>query len=477
MSACLYFRFYDKIFTLIMIGSLFWVKNFFALLPPPYYLNYIFLKGFPMKRKLLTFMLCIICLLSACGKNLSDNADTTATDAFQTIGDTTGSGTDGNANSPANTSANSSGELTMEETMIANSLLAAGNNYRLKDVIKRARAGEDVTLGFIGGSITEGYNAGTDKIYAKLVYDFFCENYGTGDNVHYVNAGLSGTPSSLGLLRSDRDLFAYEPDLIFIEFAVNDGSSTIDNTGYESLVYKALSQENAPAVILLMSVIESGYTCQDSMNLVGFQYDLTRISVKNAIWDYIESGDISWDDWSNDESHPNEWGHAMYASFIIDYLKAADAAETDSEYVLEPHFIKGFDHTSLMMIDRSLNTDAIAIDSLGSFTATGDLTSFNNGWKYTGEDTSNTAFTFTYNGEALYLVYKDTANAAYGTAEVYIDGEYVTSLYANSSDGWNNPVIECIVREKESTTHTVEVRMNEESMKKCFSILAVGVVK
>lgn len=423
-----------------------------------------------MKRKLLTFMLCIICLLSACG-----NTDSTAANASEAGRDTTGSSADSNAHT--DTSADNSGELTMEENMIANSLLAAGNNYRLKDVIERARAGEDVTLGFIGGSITEGYNAGTSEIYAKLVYDFFCENYGTGDNVHYVNAGLSGTPSSLGLLRSDRDLFAYEPDLIFIEFAVNDGSSTIDSTGYESLVYKALSQENAPAVILLMSVIESGYTCQDSMNLIGFQYDLTRISVKNAIWDYIEDGSISWDDWSNDDSHPNEWGHAMYASFIIDYLKATDAAEADSEYVFEPHFIKGFDHTSLMMIDRSLNTDAITIDSLGSFTETGDLPSFNNGWKYTGEDTSNTAFTFTYTGEALYLVYKDTVNAAYGTAEVYIDGEYVTSLYANSSDGWNNPAIECILREKESATHTVEVRMNEESMEKCFSILAVGIVK
>ena len=405
-------------------------------------------KGFPMKRKLLAFIGCIIITLSACGSNP----------------DSVASGTD------------SSGELTMEETMIANSLLAAGNNYRLKQVIERARSGEDVTLGFIGGSITEGYNAGTNEIYAKLVYDFFCENYGTGNNVHYINAGLSGTPSSLGLLRSDRDLFANEPDLIFIEFAVNDGSSAIDSTGYESLVYKALSQENEPAVILLMSVIENGYTCQDSMNLVGFQYDLTRISVKNAIWSYLEDGSITWDDWSNDESHPNEWGHAMYASFITDYLQKADAAEADSEYVLSKSFVKGFDHTSLMMIDRSLNTDAITLSSLGSFTETGDLPAFNQGWKYTGETAENNAFTFTYAGEALYIVYKDTSNAAYGTAEVYVDGEYVTSLYANSSDGWNNPAIECILREKEAATHTIEIRMKEDSIEKCFSILALGIV-
>lgn len=429
-----------------------------------------------MKRKLFSILLCSLLLLSACGANTTDTtASDTNVDAFGTNATTDNTGTEDSVSTDSTTD-NTGQEMTMEETMIANSLLAEGNNYRLKQVIEKARAGEDVTIGFIGGSITEGYNAGTTEIYAKLVYDYICENYGTGDNVHYVNAGLSGTPSSLGLLRSDRDLFAYEPDLIFIEFAVNDGSSTIDNTGYESLVYKALSQENDPAVILLMSVIESGYTCQDNMNLVGFQYDLTRISVKNAIWNYIEDGSITWDKWSNDESHPNEWGHSMYASFIIDYLEKADAAETDPEYILNKNFVKGFDHTSMIMVDRSMNIENITVDSLGSFTETGDLPSFNNGWKYIGEDTTNNAFTFTYTGQALYLTYKDTSNAAYGTAEIYVDGEYVTSLYANSSDGWNNPVIECVLREKETATHTVEVRMAEDSLEKAFSILALGIV-
>lgn len=41
-----------------------------------------------------------------------------------------------------------------------------------------------------------------------------------------MNAGLSGTPSKLGILRLDRDVLAYEPDICFIEFAVNDGTET-----------------------------------------------------------------------------------------------------------------------------------------------------------------------------------------------------------------------------------------------------------
>ena len=39
--------------------------------------------------------------------------------------------------------------------MLARSLLLAGNNLRLKRVIERAQAGEDITIATIGGSITE----------------------------------------------------------------------------------------------------------------------------------------------------------------------------------------------------------------------------------------------------------------------------------------------------------------------------------
>ena len=366
--------------------------------------------------------------------------------------------------------------VTMEDFMIQNSLMAQGNNYRLKKVIEKARAGEDVTLGFIGGSITEGYNAGTENIYAKLVYDFFKETYGTGDNVHYVNAGLSGTPSILGLIRSDRDLFAYEPDIIFIEFAVNDGTSQIHNTGYQSLINKSLSMENDPAVILLFSVIETGYTCQDNMNLFGFNYDLTRISVKNAIWNYIEDGSITWDDWSDDESHPNTWGHKMYADFIINYLKLADAEKLDEEYTFSDKFSSGFDHTDLIMIDRSVNLPELGLTSTGSFTDKGDLASFNNGWKYEGTSDTCEAFTFTYTGKAMYIVFKDTNHSSYGTAEVYVDGAYKMSLDGNSSDGWFNPVTECLLRENEAATHTVEIRMKAGEEGKAFSILAFGLV-
>lgn len=364
-------------------------------------------------------------------------------------------------------------QMAMEQNMIENSLLAQGNNYRLKKVIEKARNGEDVTLGFIGGSITYGYNSGTTENFAKLVTDFFAKEYGTGENVHCVNAGLSGTPSLLGLIRSDKELFPAKPDVVFIEFSVNDGDLNGDFTGYESLVRKCLMQDNAPAVILLFSIIESGYTMQNDHNLTRFYYDLTGISMKNAIWSYLEDGTIRWKDWSKDESHPNEWGQSMYAKFIIHAIQLADAAQWDEEYVIPEKMNKGFDHTALIPVDNAQNPETIRDVEYGSFAIGTKHENFPDGWMH---ESGSEPMTFTYEGCALYLVYRNTNSNQYGTAEVYVDGERCMTLDGNTPGGWYNPVPVRITRAKESGLHSVEIRMAEDSENLKFEVLCLGIV-
>ncbi len=363
--------------------------------------------------------------------------------------------------------------LTEEEQiyqdMLERSLLNAGNNYRMKQVMEKAMRGEDVTIAYIGGSITEGYNAGTTEIYAKLSYEYFAETYGTGDNVHYVNAGLSGTPSMLGLIRSERDIFSYEPDLVFIEFAVNDGGTNYDLSSYEALLRRALSQSEDTAVILLFSVTEGGYTCQTNMSLIGFQYQVPMISVKNALDPEFNAGRMVWTDWSDDYVHPNATGQALYAAFIEYYWQCVDASETDEAMEL-PDLYKSMDVTGMTMMDlENLN-----VTSLGSFTEGTNHSAFKNGWTKTIEATENEAFTFTFTGDYLYVVFLDTTNENYGSAEVYVDGEKVATLDGCSSDGWNNPVTQVVYYQKDQGEHTVEIKMAEGDEDKRFQILCFG---
>lgn len=359
-------------------------------------------------------------------------------------------------------------EEQIRKDMIERSLLAEGNNYRMKKVIEKARNGENITIAYIGGSITEGYNAGTQEIYAKLTYDYFRNTYATGE-VTYINAGLSGTPSLLGLIRSDRDIFAYEPDLVFIEFAVNDGQSVQDISAYESLVRKALSQEQEPAVILLFSVIESGYTCQDTMQVVGFNYQLPMISVKAALDTEFDAGRMTWKDWSNDESHPNEFGHELYSEFIIHYWNTVDGKEASEPYQLRED-MRNMDYTNMIMVDK----ENLLVENLGAFHEESGHTAFPNGWIKSAEDTNEDAFTFVMNCSSLFFVYKEANNSAYGDVEVYVDGELAVTISANAADGWDNPVVARIFRESESKTRKIEIRMKDGDEDKQFALLAIG---
>ena len=59
--------------------------------------------------------------------------------------------------------------------MVQRSLMNLGNTYRIRKVIEKARAGKEVTLAFIGGSITQGAGAVPihTECYAYKAYQLF----------------------------------------------------------------------------------------------------------------------------------------------------------------------------------------------------------------------------------------------------------------------------------------------------------------
>ena len=418
-------------------------------------------KTFPKHCKLLLAVgLCACLLLGACG----NREDTGLKDETQSE----------TVTMDVESDTEDAGEE--EDTPISRSLMVKGNNYRMKQVLAKIAAGEDVCVGWIGGSITYGYNAGTEDIFAKLVTEYLDTAYGTGEGkVTYVNAGISGTPSMLGLVRAERDLLYAEPDLIFIEFAVNDAQSFTDKQAYESLIRKCLNRENAPAVVLLCSVTNEGYTCQDHMSQTGFYYNLPVISVKNAIWPEIEAGNMTWADWSKDEAHPNPEGHALYAQFIEHLIDTCAEAEEDPETEVPEATKFGKDWSGMILLS---NEDILDEDS--DFSASSAHGNFQKSWSYEvteAEDGSirNAPMEFEITGSTLFLVYKSVNSDAYGTAEVRVDGEIVAHLEANMEDGWNNPVTELIFSDDTSQKHQVSICMQAGDEDKQFDLLAIGV--
>ncbi len=83
-------------------------------------------------------------------------------------------------------------------------------------VMKKIQAGQEVTVAYLGGSITamNGWrNKTTEWLRTTYPKATFKE----------VHAAIGGTGSDLGVFRLGRDVLAYKPDLLFVEFATNDG--------------------------------------------------------------------------------------------------------------------------------------------------------------------------------------------------------------------------------------------------------------
>ena len=82
-----------------------------------------------------------------------------------------------------------------------------------------------------------------------------------------------------------------------------------------------LTQEKDIAVVLLFTVLDSGYTCQEHMSKIGANYDLPMISVHDSVYEEIEAGRMTWQDYSNDQSHPNAYGHKCITDFVDNYYQ------------------------------------------------------------------------------------------------------------------------------------------------------------
>ena len=430
-----------------------------------------------MKKFLSIFTASMLLAMTAC----SSPADSSASDSSSAADSSASAAQTAESSQPGQQESSEAGESsaaptaeaddarTDYEKMVDRSLLSVGDMTRMSDVFQKAQNGEDITVAYIGGSITEGYNAGTTEFYAKTCTDLL-QGYFPDITVTGVNAGISGTPSLLGNLRLERDVLSADPDIVFVEFAVNDGQEADYKNAYESLVRTLLTQEKDIAVVLLFTVLDSGYTCQEHMSKIGANYDLPMISVHDSVYEEIEAGRMTWQDYSNDQSHPNAYGHKCITDFVDNYYQkvlpvvAENVGEVSKE-LPDPVFSAKYMNMHYM---DSATMDGVELDGFEQYDTHG---SFHNGWMYRGTDGGS--MKFTVECSVLEMVFKANNSDKYGTADIYVDGEKVKSVVSNMSDGWNNPVTAYLIDNDSSAEHTVEIRM-EGGVTQAFFVMAFG---
>lgn len=449
-----------------------------------------------MKKKILAALMvaAVMLVTTACG-NVSEGIENGGSEGVTITDENPADETakDNESDEPADASVDISGDDTNEtdadeeeapvktwyETMLDISVKSKGNNYRVKKVLEKARSGETVNVAMLGGSITEGAGATTnDEGYAYQFADKFKETYCAGDNLNFVNAGLSGTPSSLGVMRYQRDVvdaLGTAPDLLVIEFAVNDWQEATGGRALESLIYRALTDNEECAVILLYSSSKGKWNVQSDMNPYATYYGVPSVSVLDAIKSTTE---ISDNDFFYDEYHPKTYGHTIMCDCLMNLFDVLDKAEENVPFEIPETPKKGREFANMTLVQS--DSTGILIDK-GAFSGTDNSVqscyftksscfpkNFMKGSEAGGP------LKITVKCRTMLLDYKTANDGSFGTAEVYVDGALVTTLEGNSSGGWNNNNVVLIIDEAEAENHTVEIKMADGSENKKFTVLSLA---
>lgn len=228
-----------------------------------------------------------------------------------------------------------------------------GDTRRIKKVMAKAMKGEPIIIAFLGGSITQGSLASTDKnTYVYKVYEWWHSTF-PDVSITCINAGVGGTGSDNAVARVDDHVLRHHPDFVLTEFCVNDCPDDYYKETFEGLVRHILRSAGKPALMLLNNAHYDDSHNAESVHLpIERHYDVPTVSVKHSICPLIENGTLKYTDVSPDGLHPNDYGHSLVAELITTALReifetvtGRDLRYKESGDIPKPLTLNGFEHS------------------------------------------------------------------------------------------------------------------------------------
>lgn len=367
----------------------------------------------------------------------------------------------------------------------------------LSNSLWKIKNGETFTVGYIGGSITQGVGGSKSYGYANLSFNAMAEKYAReGLTFVKLQKGISGTGSNYGAYRIDAELSldnpSKVPDLTFVEFSINDnhqGFAASSSRKYMETIARKLYKANPNMDVVFLYTtqlqrLDTIDTWITAHKAVADRYGITQINVGKALIDHIRAHEdyVSdeetfkgaddknysdlWLTYMSDYVHPTDAGYQVYSDAIMEVLDAEWSKEvpaTQTPMVLSESAYNSVDDCYLAGLPRSYaplgnqmpatnqNYEISYIDNQSTIalwqtnTKRLDITGGDQviGFKFTG-----TGLNFRYRAN-LYN---------YGTLKFNIDGK-VYIITASSRD-WFVKVAEGLPYGE----HTVTILSNEDTI-------------
>lgn len=208
---------------------------------------------------------------------------------------------------------------------------------------KVSQPGAELRVGYFGGSITAqpGWRVKTLTYFQKAWPQA---------KISEINAAIGGTGSDLGVFRLKQDMLDQKPDLLFVEFAVNDGGAPPEQIircmeGIVRQTWRALPECDICFVYtvteaLVPAMLDGKFQrSATAMESVADHYGIPTIHMGMEVAKLAKAGKLEWraklpktDDekkalgdkfvFAPDSVHPHvETGHKLYHAAIVRSLK------------------------------------------------------------------------------------------------------------------------------------------------------------
>lgn len=252
------------------------------------------------------------------------------------------------------------------------------------NVLAKLQAGQPVTIAYFGGSITAGAGASNPEqtSYRALMTQWLKQEF-PQSQITEVNAAIGGTGSDLGAFRNSYDVLRFKPDLVIVEYAVNDGGAPPEQIarGVEGIVRQIWRADARTDIVFLYTLHEGMRDDYDKNQLprsanvqdaVADYYGIPTINVAAPIFTLVREG--KWQirpakdadnkdlpippgvtNFSNDGVHPNDAGYALYAQTIQNAgPEIADASQPGAHELKVPLMKDNWENAKLVTVEASM---------------------------------------------------------------------------------------------------------------------------
>ena len=211
----------------------------------------------------------------------------------------------------------------------------------LSNTIYRLTKENKLTIAYFGGSITEN---GEEKGWRRLTTKWF-EARWPETKITEVNAAIGGTGTDLGVYRCGRDVLAHSPNLVFIEFAVNDSGSRPEDLSRntEAIVRKILSADPTTEIVFVFTItkaiderLKSGvpFHSRDIHSAIAAHYGRPTIDIGTPLAE-AAAAEKGWLEYTTDTVHPHAGGYVIKEKALLNGLEpllAANAPDSITSY-------------------------------------------------------------------------------------------------------------------------------------------------